>query len=260
MSRTVSAYQPTSRAHSVASNYLDTRKDSRTFSISSTIGGINLHAEAQSIQDFQEHTWPLQYWHGGESGTFPRSPYESYIDYLTERWPHLTELQNWMSSSRKNPYRHRSRQHKLPTTILDLRENAAPIRREFSDDTGARDNGNCYNHLAECLQRPTPTSVKGRIIVVPYLQPSLVNILGSTFDLDPDFFHGHLGFPSVAMESADSLPSDPFLRMVYFSDTIRQNYGVDWRVEEHRISVYVNMPGRDDHWTGKLSPMPIPQR
>ncbi|KAI5795173.1 hypothetical protein EDC01DRAFT_787966 [Geopyxis carbonaria] len=217
------------------------RSATTTHSIASTLGGITLGGEPQSVQDHQELQWPLQSWHG-TLGPSARAPYESYIEFLSQKWPHLGELREWMAGLDSSPRRHKARLHKLGTTVLDFREAAAPIRREFPDDTGARDSGSGFNHLSICLQRSTPATVKGRMIVVPYLVPSLVNVLGSTFDIDPEFFHGHLGLSP----DPHPLPSDPFIRINYHVDVP----GVPGTTEERCFSVFIHIPTeKDRHWT-----------
>lgn len=75
----------------------------------------------------------------------------------------------------------------------------------------------------EYLKRQTLANVKDRLTAVPYLQPSLVDFLGSSFDLHPKFFHAHLGFPFV--ETADPLRSDPALRILFNFDYVQNRGG-----------------------------------
>lgn len=88
--------------------------------------------------------------------------------------------------------------------ILDIKEDgicldpeifggSASISRYIeSSSSNASTNTSSYTTLKDFLNKPKPTGVVARLILVEDLSPAMIELLGSTLDLNPSFFAGHL--------------------------------------------------------------------
>ena len=94
----------------------------------------------------------------------------------------------------------RSRHNRASITIFDYVGSALRDSKhlwlDFMPENGSQARESTFPKLAECRQflRSVDASsvVETRLVVVEDLGPSLINLLGATFDLSPEFFEEHL--------------------------------------------------------------------
>lgn len=124
---------------------------------------------------------------------------------LSRHFPHLSCV---CSSSRHN---------KANVTIFDYAGSALQYIKHLSTDfrsENSAESGNIVgSKLDECRQficsNNSLSQVETRLVVVEDLGPSLINLLGATFDLSPEFFEEHLhrsrygGFRAPGMPPSD---------------------------------------------------------
>lgn len=127
--------------------------------------------------------------------------YETNNFRLSRHFPHLKCV--WSSS----------RHNKANITIFDYAGSALQdikhLSTDFKSDNSAESENIVGSKLDECRQficsNNSLSQVDTRLVVVEDLGPSLINILGATFDLSPEFFEEHLhrsrygGFGSSVM-------------------------------------------------------------
>ena len=132
-----------------------------------------------SLNELLAHTTP----HDKQSQTVasPSLTYMSYVDQISEHLPHLT---NMRSASRRDYAR---------VTIFDYSGSTLDSFRELHVDFGARrDRFNKYDDLRSSVCGGFLPNIDTRLLVVEDLGLSLIDLLGSTFDIVPEFFAEHL--------------------------------------------------------------------
>jgi hypothetical protein len=108
-----------------------------------------------------------------------RQPYHSYVHSLSERWPQLKHLEEFLHG---DP--HSRGTTGTPNTriaILEFRENECRIQGEFAD----------AQNLSTFLQTPAPSN-SSRLFLIQDISPDVVELLGFKFDVDPIFFSSHI--------------------------------------------------------------------
>ena len=130
--------------------------------------------------DESEHSIPLfsEYYHLYGKNNFR----------LSNHFPHLKCV--WSSS----------RHNKANITIFDYAGSALQeikhLSTDFKSDNSAESENIVGSKLDECRQlicsNNSLSQVETRLVVVEDLGPSMINLLGATFDLSPEFFEEHL--------------------------------------------------------------------
>lgn len=115
---------------------------------------------------------------------------ESYNSYkknktrLARQFPHFQSV------------RSRSRHNKADITIFDYADSVLQDRQHLAVDFRPERDDSRDSKLDEChkflFSTNTSSRVDTRLIIVEDLGPSLINLLGATFDLSPEFFEEHL--------------------------------------------------------------------
>lgn len=116
-------------------------------------------------------------------------PYLSHIKSLIPGWPHLRYLADFLEVST------------VPTKWQFLNpseraERAARINIASLDFSPGHETETCQissiKELDHFLNQPPPARSEARLFVVEDLSRSVVEALGSTFDIDPQFFRAHI--------------------------------------------------------------------
>lgn len=119
--------------------------------------------------------------------------------------PHFSESYNMYQKnkirlSRQFPHfqsvRSRSRHNKADITIYDYTDSVLQDRQHLAVDFRPEGDDSRDSKLDECHQFICSTNASSRVdtrlVVVEDLGSSLINLLGATFDLSPEFFEEHL--------------------------------------------------------------------
>ncbi|KAL2046375.1 hypothetical protein N7G274_001822 [Stereocaulon virgatum] len=121
----------------------------------------------------------------------PPPPYLSYIESLSEGWPHVSYLADFMKVTTSPPKQkflaeddRNERARRTKVTILDFEPDTPVSRTDYSD----------VDILSKALHGPTNQHdhVHARLFVVEDLSRDVIEQLGARFDIDPLFFRGHI--------------------------------------------------------------------
>lgn len=108
-------------------------------------------------------------------------PYEQYVRSLVSDWPHLRIIEDFMSVDLEHtPTPLQNRLFKTDVQIIDIATEAKS--HKFVD----------LEELRYFLKQPRSKNIKARLLLVEDLSAGIIETLGSTFDLDPEFFALHL--------------------------------------------------------------------
>ena len=118
-------------------------------------------------------------------------PYLRYLDSLAQGWPHISYLADFMKVTTSPPKQkflteedRRERASRTKVAILTF-EPGSPVHRvncDTSIDLSQACNRTSDNH----------DDVYARLIVVEDLSRDVIEILGSRFDIKPEFFRSHI--------------------------------------------------------------------
>ena len=120
--------------------------------------------------------------HNRQSQTVaPRSlTYMRYVDQISQHLPHLT---NMRAASRRDYAR---------ISVFDYSGSTLNSFRELHVDFDGREWFSKYDDLRSSVYAGLHASVDTRLLVVEDLGLSLIDLLGSTFNIAPEFFEEHL--------------------------------------------------------------------
>jgi len=131
------------------------------------------------------------------------SSYKEYIDAYVSEWPEYQWLQHFLGKPGSQP-------SETKTTVLDSIDGSLIERAQFTSDiTGLSD-----------MLSSRSADVKTRLIIVSYpeswrIDRQVVDLLGWTFDIDPNFFRRHFYYYFVYIEAlADKGAKDSIEREV----------------------------------------------
>lgn len=119
--------------------------------------------------------------------------YEAYVLRLVPHWPHLRIVTDFMSSNRKDT------PTLTPFTKITLKTDIRVIGmvRSYSHQEGYLETVENSHFLSVDQLRPfldlPRASLYRRFIMVEDLSADVVEFLGSTYNIDPEFFAQHLG-------------------------------------------------------------------
>ena len=131
-----------------------------------------------SLNEPLTHTIP----HDGQSQiAAPRSlVYMNYLDQICKHLPHLTNIR---SASRRDYTR---------IIVFDYSGSTLDSCREFRVEFDGREQFSKYDELRSSVYGGLLPNIDTRLLVVEDLSPSLIDLLGSTFNIVPEFFEEHL--------------------------------------------------------------------
>ncbi|KAK3632799.1 hypothetical protein LTR56_016122 [Elasticomyces elasticus] len=116
-------------------------------------------------------------------------PYLDFIKNVARSMPHIEYLAHWMEVTcappkwkfiQDYPQGREQRAQKCKACVLDFVQDAPPIKRMFE-------------HVPELAEAVGTKAPQDRLIIVEDLSRDLVELLGSTYDIDPIFFRTHIG-------------------------------------------------------------------
>lgn len=121
----------------------------------------------------------------------PSRPYLRYIESLAQGWPHISYLADFMKVTTSPPKQRflteldkAERASRTKVAMLTFEPGARVCRVDFSD----------IKELSEALDGPgnSHNEANVRLFVVEDLSRDVIEALGARFDIDPQFFRGHI--------------------------------------------------------------------
>jgi hypothetical protein len=120
-----------------------------------------------------------------------RKPYMAYIESLSQGWPHILYLADFMKVTTSPPKLRflteedkAERAIRTKVAVLSFEPKTASIREDLSN----------IDELTAFLNRPgnDHDNVHARLFIVEDLSRDVIEELGTRFDVDPSFFRGHI--------------------------------------------------------------------
>ena len=173
-----------------------------------------------------------------------RLPYHDFVHTLRPQWHQLRHLDDFMS----NP-----NLHGFQVAVLDFDDSEGVMKKEFNE-IGK------LSEFLDCVVEKT----KSRLLVVEDPSTNLIEMLGSRYDIDPEFFSMHVvnhhwyGMCSsleTIPSSKGTIQEQSFLRLRYVEARLVEDVNQNRAAHGHRKSWHVRCtPLRNDLHKSPIDP------
>lgn len=116
-------------------------------------------------------------------------PYENYVLRLVPHWPHLRIVADFMSSDLEDtPTPFTKITFNTDVRVIDIVRSEIQFSYTYTTENSEF---HSIDQLRQFINTPR-TGIYRRFVMVEDLSPEVIEFLGSTFNLDPEFFAQHL--------------------------------------------------------------------
>ena len=119
------------------------------------------------------------------------TPYQKHVASLHDRYPHLEALSLYMEAIDRERLGGHLGSHDSDSILV---MEAMGMYSTQYYRINCYDSEDVKKYQEVISRRGDPRSTKSRVIVVEDLSPAAIEVLGSSFNLDPHVFYHHLGF------------------------------------------------------------------